>query len=466
MELVFQFSGISLQKCKLLLGIYEGCRLFLENNWDWNEKYPVILLSFGGGVVKSRAELDAFISDMFMTEYEFYGLEVKSRLINSRFKDLIVKLNKKFNQRVVIIVDEYDKPILDNITDKKVAGEIRDGLKNIYSVIKDSDAYIKFAFLTGVSNFSKVSLFSGLNNLTDITLDKRYSAICGYTENDRKIVFQDRLKGLAKNKIKKWYDGYSFLGESLYNPFDILLYFDSGEFRNYWFQSATPTFLIDILQEKKYHIPDFENLKATENLLSSFDIDYMELETLLFQTGYLTIKDVRELGNTRVFNLSYPNLEVKMSLTDFILQYLTNQVSKKDAVKIDLYEILEENRLNDLKKVFYSFFASIPHDWYRKNEISAYEGYYSSIFYCYFTALGLDLCVEETTNIGQLDMSVKFEDRVYIFEFKVNKFASDSKKALKQIKEKKYYEKFGILQIYFTLSETGIPIFGDLSEKV
>jgi hypothetical protein len=440
--------------------------LYLENNWNWEETSPVILFSFGGGVIADRLDLDRKINFLLHKTAGEYGIEFQFDSVREMFTELIEGLYHKYDKRVVIIVDEYDKPLLDNITDKKISYEIREGLKNIYSVIKDSDAYVKFAFLTGVSKFSKVSLFSGLNNLKDITLDKRYGEICGYTQEDLCSVFEERLEGKDLEKIKLWYDGYNFLGENLYNPFDILLYLDSEEFRNYWFQSATPNFLINIIKEKKYPVADFEDLKATDNILSSFDLDIIELETILFQTGYLTIKGVRELGNTRVFSLSYPNLEVKMSLTDFILQYFSNQVSKKDLAKIELYEIIESNRIDDLKELFYSFFASIPNDWYRKNQLSGYEGYYSSIFYCYFTALGFDVTAEDTTNKGRLDMSVKFENRVYIFEFKVNQLAKDQGRALLQLKDKKYHEKFAsdfdeiyLIGVEFDCDERNITCF-------
>ncbi len=414
-------------------GLFKG--LYLENNWNWEDnKSPVILLSFGGGVIADREDLDRKINFLLHKAAGEYGIEFHFDSVREMFTELIEGLYSKFNRRVVIIVDEYDKPLLDNITDKKISYEIREGLKNIYSVIKDSDAYVKFAFLAGVSKFSKVNLFSGLNNLEDITLSEEFSAICGYTQKDLEIVFKNRLKNFNPEKIKNWYDGYNFLGESVYNPFDILLLFKQKKFLNYWFQSATPNFLINIIKEKKYPVADFEDLKATDNILSSFDIDIIELETILFQTGYLTIKGVRELGNTRVFTLSYPNLEVKMSLTDFILQYFSNQVSKKDLAKIKLYEIIESNSIDDLKELFHSFFASIPNDWYRKNQLSGYEGYYASIFYCYFTALGFDVRAEDTTNKGRLDMSVKFENRVYIFEFKVNQLTENQGRDLLQIK--------------------------------
>ncbi len=178
-----------------------------------------------------------------------------------------------FGQRVVVLVDEYDKPILDNLTDPEMARDLRDGLRNLYSVIKDNEAHIRFAFLTGVSKFSKVSIFSGLNNLKDITVDARYSALCGYTEQDVETVFAPELEGLDRAEIRRWYNGYNWMGEAVYNPFDLLLLFDAREFRTWWFETGTPTFLVDLLTQRGYFTPNLAQLYATEALLSAFDVE-------------------------------------------------------------------------------------------------------------------------------------------------------------------------------------------------
>ncbi len=188
---------------------------------------------------------------------------------------------------MVILIDEYDKPILDNIENSEVARGMRDVLKDFYSVIKGSDKYIKLVFITGVSKFSKVSLFSGLNNLNDITLDKRYSTICGYTQNDIETTFKEHLKGQDFDKIKLWYNGYKWLGEGVYNPFDILLFIDKDfTYKNYWFNTGTPTFLLKLIEKNNYFLPNFENIVQDEMILDSFDVDNIELETLMWQTGY------------------------------------------------------------------------------------------------------------------------------------------------------------------------------------
>jgi hypothetical protein len=200
--------------------------LAAQTRWDWAVSYPVIRLSFGAGVVHTREALDAKISEQLDISQQALGLQTKQPTLVGRFSELIRLANAQAGQRVVVLVDEYDKPILDNITDSAAARVMRDGLRNLYSVIKDSDAHLKFAILTGVSKFSKVSLFSGLNNLKDITIDARYSALCGYTDADVDTVFAPELAGLDHEEIKRWYNGYNWTGESVYNPFDLLLFRD------------------------------------------------------------------------------------------------------------------------------------------------------------------------------------------------------------------------------------------------
>lgn len=416
--------------------------LYLENNWDWEIKYPVIHISFGRGVVENRQILEQRINILLAENADDYGLELGHQDMADRFADLIQKLYKKYGQRVGVLVDEYDKPILDNIDKPDIAIEIREGLKNFYSVIKDSDAYIKFAFLTGVSKFSKVSLFSGLNNLKDITLDKRYATICGYTEEDIKLVFSDYLNNVDFDRLREWYNGYNFLGERVYNPYDVLLYLDSGVFKNYWFETGSPSFLIKLIAEHRYSVPQLEHIEASEELLGSFDVDVIALETLLFQTGYLTIDQMENLAGEMFYTLCYPNREVKASLTTYILNYLTNAPVDKARNQKAIYHALKKADLDSLKSTFHAFFASIPHDWYRKNQIAGYEGYYASIFYCYFTALGLDVTAEDTTNRGRIDLTVRMDNRVYIIEFKVVDKKAPPEKALVQIRERRYHEKY------------------------
>ncbi len=212
-------------------------------------------------------------------------------------------------------------------------------------------------------------------------------------------------------------------------------------FRPYWFETGTPSFLIKLLMEKRFPVPRLEHLEAGETILSSFDVDYIEPEPLLFQTGYITIKNVKRIGPRTFYLLSYPNLEVKMSFTDHLLNWYTQVPAEKERIINKLIRYLAEANLEGMREVFYSFFASIPHDWYRKSEIQNYEGFYASVFYAYFAALGVDVKVEDATSHGRLDMAVLFDDHCFLFEFKVVEIEPQGK-ALEQLKAKKYHEKY------------------------
>lgn len=420
--------------------LFEG--LYLEDRWDWSKKNPVLKVSFGSGVHRSLEELQETMDEILKNWTRHYDLTLTSHSIKGRFKELLEYVVKQTGEQAVVLIDEYDKPILDNITNIPLATEMREELKNFYSVLKDSDQYLKMVLITGVSKFSKVSLFSGLNNLEDLTINPKFSAICGYTQQEMETDFPEELEKFDAEKVRHWYNGYSWGNGSVYNPFDILQFFKSGIFRNYWFESGTPTFLLKLMTENGCSISDFEEIETSEAILESFEIEHLNLETLLFQTGYLTIREIRQLGGRRSYLLTYPNLEVKMSLNDALLAYCSSRLSAKEKNIVALYRLLEKNDFSGMETLFHSFFATIPNDWFRKNSIAEYEGFYASVFYAYFAALGLDVRVEDTTNHGRMDMTLLFEGRCYIFEFKVVEYAEGDGSALDQIKDKKYAEKY------------------------
>ncbi len=421
--------------------LFEG--LYIYDKWDWETTYPVIKISFGAGVIEDRADLDKRVLNIIKDNQEKLQIECED-IKDSRecFLQLIKLAYKKYNQKVVILIDEYDKPILDNITDRELSKEIRDRLKNIYSVIKDSDQYVKFAFLTGVSKFSKVSLFSGLNNLEDISLDSNYATICGYTHDDVKESFADRLDGVDLDELKRWYNGYNFLGEGVYNPFDILLFFSKNRlYRHYWFETGSPAFLIELLKEQKYYLPSLENIYMSETDLSSFDVDDIKIETLLFQTGYLTIKEVKTRFNQETFKLGYPNLEVRTALNERIFRYLlTDTILQKNPI----FDAIEFKDMTIFENAIRQLFAMLPNDSYRKNEMQNHEGYYANVIYAYLAGLGIEFRAEDTTNLGRIDLTIATPDmsQVYIIEFKVVENANRDGKALEQIKEKTYHERY------------------------
>ncbi|MFC4621207.1 ATP-binding protein [Comamonas nitrativorans] len=418
--------------------------LYAERHWNWSVKYPVLRFSFGGGVLGSKEELEANLHEQ-LTRYEAQlGTAARFAHARGRFADLIQHLFTSTSQRVVVLIDEYDKPILDRIEDSERAQAIREVLKDFYSVIKDSDAYIRFALLTGVSKFSKVSLFSGLNNLQDITLDERYSAICGYTDADVDSVFAPELPGLDREEIRRWYNGYNWLGASVYNPFDLLLLFDKRKFHPYWFETGTLTFLLKLLGQQRQFIPELGHIVAGERLLSTFDVEHIATEALLWQTGYLTIDETQHLFGEYRYRLRYPNREVYQSLHDSLIIAWSGAEPNGTTTlgnKYRLGDLLLARDVAGMGALFHAFFASIPHDWYRNNPITQYEGFYASVFYSYFAALGLDIVVEDTTNHGRIDMAVRFEGHTYLFEFKVVELAPEGK-ALQQLQDRGYADKY------------------------
>ncbi len=423
--------------------LFQG--LIAEQQWNWAVKYPVLRFSFGSGLFKNGDYLYQNLMAQLDELEAQAGYRSEYTTCPERFQTLIRHVSQQTAQPVVILIDEYDKPILDAVESPEIAKANRDFLRGFYAVIKDYDAHIKFSLLTGVSKFSKVSLFSGLNNLYDITLDYRYSALCGYTDQDIDTIFATELAGLDREQIREWYNGYNWLGEGVYNPFDILQLFRHREFRNYWFETGTPSFLIQLLYQNKLSTPNLTQLTSDDELLSSFDVNDMSVEALMFQTGYLTIKQRENIGGNYFYQLGYPNREVYQSLNTSLLQYLVQEGSNQVAQRIRLYKLLMQNKLAELEQLFHAFFASIPHQWYTKNSMANYEGYYASIFYSYFAALGLNVTVEDATNQGRIDMTLQFNHHIYIFEFKVVELTPQGA-AMAQLKTKAYADKYRALQ--------------------
>jgi hypothetical protein len=435
-----------------LKSAFEGRRelfqgLYLYDNRDWEQVHPVVQISFGAGVMRSVQDVRIRFGSILEDHFEAFGLKATKQDLREQFLQLIRLLEQKTGQKVVVLIDEYDKPILDSIHKPELAMEIREELKNYYAVLKDCDPYLRLVFITGVSKFSKVSLFSGLNNLEDITLSPEYSALCGYTQQELETVFADYLEGIDLAEVRAWYNGYNWLGEKVYNPFDILLFLKQKKFSNYWFESATPTFLLKLLQARKYPVPELNALRVGEALLGSFDVDRIEVENLLFQTGYLTLAGQETLGGMRRYTLCYPNQEVRQSLADYVLSYFTTTPVVQQNNAFALYESLQSNDFDRLHELFHAFFASIPYDWYHKQQAAGYEAYYASIVYCYFAATGIDVRPEVHTNKGRIDLVVYFEDRIYLIEFKVLEQCGPGK-ALEQIREKGYAERFAGREVY------------------
>lgn len=425
--------------------LFQG--LAVQPQWDWSSKYPVLRFSFGSGKFTDTLGLPDTLDTQLSHLEQRFKITQRFEPIGGRFADLILQLHQQTQKPVVILIDEYDKPILDALDYPEVAKANRDFLRGFYSTIKDYDAYIKFSFLTGVSKFSKVSLFSGLNNLLDISLDANYSSICGYTDTDIDTVFAAELDGLDREEIRRWYNGYNWLGAGVYNPFDILHLFRNRQFGNYWFETGTPSFLVNLLFKRQVTSLSLDQTFTSTQVLSSFDIEDIATEALLFQTGYLTIKQAERIAQQDYFHLGFPNLEVRQSLNESLLAILVKDKSKQAVNSAQLYRLLLKNDFAGLKQLFHAFYASIPNNWYTSNSIQEYEGFYASVFYSYFAALGLDVTVEDASNLGRLDMALKFNGQVYLFEFKVvNSKPRGKSKALQQLHDRQYADKYRHLQ--------------------
>ena len=448
-----------------LQSLYEGRKelfegLYIYDKWDWNKTYPVIRIDFAGGVLNSLEQLNERIKELLDDHQQRLSIQCQKQTIAGCFAELITKAHQKYGQKVVILIDEYDKPILDNVTNLEVAHQIREGLKDLYSVTKAQDEHIQFVLMTGVSKFSKVSLFSGVNQLKDITLHHRYATICGYTQRDLETSFAEHLAGVDWAKLKKWYNGYNFMGESVYNPFDVLLFIDNDQrYQNYWFANASPSFLLKLFKQQQYFIPELSNIEVGEEILNSFEIDRINPITLLFQTGYLTIDRVIEKRGHSAYILRVPNEEVNVALHRHIVaEYLpTDTVSSREKAIDQLYDDLCNGNLEGLQTQIKSLFAGVPWRNFTASELQSAksedylplyetEGYYASVLYAFFASMNAVIIPEDISNQGQTDMTIILGNHIYVMEFKLDKTKSYRKKkinpALKQIQDRQYSKKY------------------------
>ncbi len=427
--------------------IFEGnqtlfTHLAIHDQWDWTRRHPVLRIDFSGDTLVGVEELTASVHQQLESYERQFNLPARYPDHRGRLRDLIERIHESTGQTVAVLIDEYDKPILDNIDQPEIAQAIRSKLKTLYGVLKGVDVHLRFVMLTGVTKFSKVSLFSGLNNLDDITLDPAWSALCGYTEHEVDTIFAPELEGLDRQQIRRWYNGYNWTGEAVYNPYDLLLLFKKRTFQTWWFETGTPTFLTKLMAQIGFFTPDLARFSVGSELISSFDVDQITPEALLFQTGYLTILEVRQLpSGPWVYTLGYPNLEVEISLNSHLLAAYTGDMRKSNQHRLQLEQLLTSNDVPALKALFQSFFSGIPYNWFVNNQIADYEGFYASVFYSYFAALGFDMVVEDATNHGRIDMTVKLPDRIFLFEFKVVELLPEGQ-ALQQLKDKAYADKY------------------------
>ena len=414
--------------------------LWIEDKIEW-KKYPVIKISFSNIGFNEKGLIKAIIDEL-TTIAGKHNISLQEKTHGAAFKELIQKMSE--NGKVVILIDEYDKPIIDYIDNIPKADKNRGILKDFYSVIKDSDNYIRFFFVTGVSKFSKVSIFSDLNNLMDITLDENYATVTGYTQDELERYFPEYIKSVGEKykgifndimaEIKKWYNGYSWDGKNfVYNPFSMLNFFAMRSFRDFWFSTGTPTFLMKMIQENNYTVFDLENRIVSLNALEKYEITSIALIPLLFQTGYLTIKeiDLREM----TFKMDFPNKEVESSFTIYLLASLNDgHIDRADSLLIDMKFSLRENRIEKFIELVNTLFKGISYII-----VDQKEKYFHSVFYLIVKLLGFTIETEVMTIDGRIDCVITTERYIYVIEFKAGQ---DAKSAIEQIKKKEYHKKY------------------------
>jgi hypothetical protein len=410
--------------------------LVIEDKWNWEDTYPVIRIDFAQAQVKNSEELEKELKATIIETGKKYGYGYnKEYTINRNLRLLIEKIYERSKKRVVILIDEYDKPILDNIENKQEVEKIREELKGFYTTLKGLDEYIKFVLVTGVSKFAKVSLFSGLNQLKDISLDLRYGNICGYTQEELEIYFKDYLEGVNLEEVREWYNGYSFLSDRLYNPFDILLYLDSKKFKNYWYETGKTEFLFKLLKNKDYQLPFLTKAYYTNDILDKFDIEYISIEALMFQTGYLTIKEVKNIESEEMYLLDYPNKEVRQSFNRDLVFYITKSYHTDRIYNLKIAIINEE--IEKIKEQIEIFINSISYN------ILKNEYVYQAAIYGLIYSTGFNIIIEDNTSKGRIDLTILLNRSIaYIIEFKVLEDEKEKGKAIKQIEEKEYYKKY------------------------
>ncbi len=419
------------------------------SHWDWSTRHPVVRLSFDVNYNESW-KLESHIKKQLarLAKATEIDLDVSSGTGPELLEYVLYELHAKTRQQVVVLVDEYDKPILDAIEQSELARTNRDYLRDFYGVIKGSAKHVRFVFVTGISMFSKVSLFSGLNNLKDISLDPRFATICGYTDHDLETVFAPELENFDRDEIRRWYKGYNWCGdEKVYNPYDVLLLFDTQEFGSHWFKTGTPTFLYRVMLQHQFNLINVENMQVEKGFISSFDVGDIAPTALMFQAGYLTIVEQKRMGSKTLFTLDYPNLEVREDLSQGYLEHISEESAQVAIRALEIGDLLIANDFDGFLAKLRILFAGIPYHWQKgKADLARYEAWYASLLYACFQARGFDVKAEEATSDGRSDLVVSHGSQVFVFELKVvrdkEKLDEAAAAAIEQIGERGYGDKY------------------------
>ena len=424
------FEGLSVEKLE-------------ENNDGAWQPYPVFYFDFNGDNYQDTP-IETVLDGMIRDWEEIYGDTYNDRTLGDRFQKLLESASKKNNKRCVVLIDEYDKPLMDTIDNPDIQNHIKEVFKGFFSRLKKADEYIQFIFITGVSKFHKVSIFSDLNQLRDISMSEGFSGICGITENELKDYFSEEVGLLAKKKkittdecleqLKRQYDGYLFNpdGVSVYNPYSLLGAFFDKDFGSYWYETGTPTFIVKKLKNSEFDLRKLtdQTLYASEAMLKDYSGENLDPVPLLYQTGYLTINSFDSVG--REYTLSFPNEEVKYGFVESLIpEYVADSGAGSGNDIFTLRRYIEKGMLDEIRDVLKSLFANITYTL----ESDPFEHYFQAVIYLVFTLLGKFAECEMHTYSGRIDCRVLMKDYIYLFEFKRDDTA---KNALSQIDSKEY----------------------------
>ena len=415
-----------------------------KSDYEWKE-YGVINLDFSLLMPNDIATLHHNLKRDLLLIAEHYSISFNES-INDPSSLLIYLARHLFNRfgRVALLVDEYDSPILKALENQELSENIRNEIQQFFSTIKGLDKYIQFVFITGVSSFAKAGLFSGINNLQILTLHDEYGTICGYTDQEIDHYFHGYITEWAqksnipfetlRKQIKHWYNGYRFGDntQAVYNPFSFMNALKIQQFKNFWFQSGTPKFLVEVLKRNENSY-DLDNFTINEDSLGIFDVGKTPILTLMFQAGYLTISDYNPQRQS--YTLQYPNEEVRISFQKYLLEVFAHIESTHAAqLSIKLYQAFEQENIEQVIEILHQFFAHVPYQLHMKE-----EKYYHALFTMICIGARIKAQSEYSTSLGRIDLVLEFPKVIYVVEVKFNKSPEE---ALQQIKERRYYERF------------------------
>jgi hypothetical protein len=422
--------------------LFDGLAI-ADSDYEWQD-YPVIHLDMGSSQAKDPAELNYRLNFNLDRQAKAHGVTLSEENADLRFRELVDLLAER--GKVVILVDEYDKPLLNHLNADS-APAIQSLLKSFYSVIKTTESQQRFVLLTGISKFTRVSIFSDLNNLSDLTMNEQAATLLGYTQEELEDNFADYIDRLAQREgcepneilrqLREWYNGYRFerRSETVYNPVSVMKCLAEQEFKNFWFETTTPTFLINLLKERPVDLSNLATSPLSDASFSTYDARDLQPLPLLVQTGYLTILSAERIGGQLMYYLGYPNQEVAWSFSRWLAQaYCEVENAEFDGAVLRLLRAFEADDLDTVRDQLRVFFASVPYTIQLTN-----EKYYQTIFFVIFKLLGAAIRCEVCTNVGRIDATVETDTQVYIFEFKMS---GDAEKALEQIRDRKYWEQF------------------------